>query len=78
MDYRSLTVAAEDPARFASFEGAIVVELVVEHPLGLAEERVLWTLNQVKGSVRYLALEPSFAPLLFVRAAVDILVVLGW
>eukprot|EP00965_Chrysotila_dentata_P009783 319185-Pleurochrysis_carterae.AAC.1 len=49
MNSRSLTVAAEDPARFTSFEGAVVVKLVGEHPFGLADERVLWTLNQVKG-----------------------------
>eukprot|EP00965_Chrysotila_dentata_P034537 1149408-Pleurochrysis_carterae.AAC.1 len=68
MNSRSLTVAAEDPARFASFEGAVVVELVGEHSLGLADERVLWTLNQVKGIVRYLALEllvASSEPLFF-------------
>eukprot|EP00965_Chrysotila_dentata_P103617 3420033-Pleurochrysis_carterae.AAC.1 len=72
MNSRSLTVAAEDPACFASFEGAVVVKLVGEHPLGLADERVLWTLKQVKGIVRYLALElldASCAPLFFVRAA---------
>eukprot|EP00965_Chrysotila_dentata_P235198 6200613-Pleurochrysis_carterae.AAC.2 len=36
----SLTVAAEYPARFGSFEGAVVVELVEEAPLGPADERV--------------------------------------
>eukprot|EP00965_Chrysotila_dentata_P064609 2142114-Pleurochrysis_carterae.AAC.1 len=81
MDFRSFTVAAEDPASLASFEGAVVVKIVGEHPLSLADERVFWTLNQVKGIVHYLALEllnASYAPLFFVRAAVDILVVLGW
>eukprot|EP00965_Chrysotila_dentata_P091971 3035900-Pleurochrysis_carterae.AAC.1 len=72
MKSRSFTVAAEDPARFASFEGAVVVELFGEHPLGLANERALWTLNQVKNIVRYRALElldASCAPLFFIRAA---------
>eukprot|EP00965_Chrysotila_dentata_P183586 6062139-Pleurochrysis_carterae.AAC.1 len=41
-----ITVAAEYPARFTSFEGAVVVELVGDNPLDLADERVLWTLNQ--------------------------------
>eukprot|EP00965_Chrysotila_dentata_P027597 917223-Pleurochrysis_carterae.AAC.1 len=81
MNSRLLTVAAEYPARFASFEGAVVIELVGEYPLGLADKRVLWMLNQVKGIVRYFTLElldASCAPLFFVRAAVDILLVLGW
>eukprot|EP00965_Chrysotila_dentata_P106180 3506703-Pleurochrysis_carterae.AAC.1 len=72
MNSGSLTVAAEDPARFAAFEGAIVVELVGEDPLGLADERVLGALNEVKGIVCYFALEicyTSCAPLYFVRAA---------
>eukprot|EP00965_Chrysotila_dentata_P231928 6198646-Pleurochrysis_carterae.AAC.1 len=48
MDFKSLTVAAEYPARFASFEGAVVFELVGEDALGFADDRVLWTLDQVK------------------------------
>eukprot|EP00965_Chrysotila_dentata_P143202 4731774-Pleurochrysis_carterae.AAC.1 len=81
MDSRSLTIAAEYPARFASFEGAVVVKLVGEAPLGFVDERVLWTLVQVKGIVCCLALEllsASCAPFFFVRAAMDFLVVLGW
>eukprot|EP00965_Chrysotila_dentata_P011240 366190-Pleurochrysis_carterae.AAC.1 len=76
MNSRSLTVAAEDPARFMSFEGAVVVKLVGEYPLGLADKRVFWTLDQVKGIVRHLDLElldASCAPFFFVRATVDIL-----
>eukprot|EP00965_Chrysotila_dentata_P157830 5214108-Pleurochrysis_carterae.AAC.1 len=38
LNSRSLTVAAEYPAGFASFEGAVVVELVGEDPLGLADK----------------------------------------
>eukprot|EP00965_Chrysotila_dentata_P260388 6213886-Pleurochrysis_carterae.AAC.2 len=38
--------AAEDLASFASFEGAVVVELVGEAPFDSADERVLWTLDQ--------------------------------
>eukprot|EP00965_Chrysotila_dentata_P099488 3289052-Pleurochrysis_carterae.AAC.1 len=73
MNSRSLNVAAEYPARFnAAFEGAVVDELVGEDPIGLADERVFWTLNQVRGIVRYLAselLDASCAPFFFVRAA---------
>eukprot|EP00965_Chrysotila_dentata_P156423 5168317-Pleurochrysis_carterae.AAC.1 len=80
MNSGSLTVAAEDPTRFVSFERAVVVELVVEDPLGLADESVLGALDEVKGVVCYFALElfhTSCAPLLFIRAAMDIFVVLG-
>eukprot|EP00965_Chrysotila_dentata_P026130 866324-Pleurochrysis_carterae.AAC.1 len=76
MDSRSLTVAAKDPASLASFKKAVVVELVGENPLGPADERVLWTLNQFKGIVWYLALDialellnASCAPFFFVKAA---------
>eukprot|EP00965_Chrysotila_dentata_P099446 3287945-Pleurochrysis_carterae.AAC.1 len=75
------TLPAEYPARFASFESAVVVELVDEIPLGLADENFGGALEEVKGVVCYIALErfdTSFAPLFFVRAAVDVLVVLGW
>eukprot|EP00965_Chrysotila_dentata_P002173 71570-Pleurochrysis_carterae.AAC.1 len=80
MNSRSLTLAAEDPASRASFKSAAVVELVGEYPLGLADEGVLLTFNQVKGIVRYLPLElldASCAPLLSVRAAVMSLSFLG-
>eukprot|EP00965_Chrysotila_dentata_P080552 2657853-Pleurochrysis_carterae.AAC.1 len=59
MNSRSLTVAAENPARFASFEGAVVVELVGEHPFGLADERVLWTLNRSNALFATLPLNSS-------------------
>eukprot|EP00965_Chrysotila_dentata_P157866 5215638-Pleurochrysis_carterae.AAC.1 len=81
MDSRSLTVAAEDPASLASFESAAVVELVGENPLGLADEVILGALDEVKGAICYFALDlfdTSFAPLFFVTAAVNVLVVLGW
>eukprot|EP00965_Chrysotila_dentata_P075759 2503172-Pleurochrysis_carterae.AAC.1 len=82
MDSRSLTVAAEDPASLASFESAVVVELVGENPLCLADESTLGALDEVKGVVCYFALklfDTSCAPLFFVsRAAVDVLVVLRW
>eukprot|EP00965_Chrysotila_dentata_P162420 5364299-Pleurochrysis_carterae.AAC.3 len=80
MNSGSLTLTAELPARCVSFKDAVVVELVGEDPLGLADERVVWTLHGVKGVVCYLALElldASRAPFFFVRAAVDILVVFG-
>eukprot|EP00965_Chrysotila_dentata_P004488 145882-Pleurochrysis_carterae.AAC.4 len=82
MNSRSLIVAAEDPAHFASFEGAVVVDLVGENPLGLAEAyvSVLGALDKVKCVVCYFALElfgTRCAPLFFVRAAVDVLVVPG-
>eukprot|EP00965_Chrysotila_dentata_P000251 7567-Pleurochrysis_carterae.AAC.1 len=35
MNFRSLTVAAKYPARFASFEGGVVVELIDKDPLVL-------------------------------------------
>eukprot|EP00965_Chrysotila_dentata_P042307 1403791-Pleurochrysis_carterae.AAC.1 len=38
MNFWSLAAAAEDPARLAAFESAVVVELVGENPLGLANE----------------------------------------
>eukprot|EP00965_Chrysotila_dentata_P137127 4535641-Pleurochrysis_carterae.AAC.6 len=81
VNFGSLTVAAEYPARFASFRGSVVVELVGEDPLGLADEHVLGARDEVKGIVRYVALElfdASRAPHFFIRAAVDALVVLGW
>eukprot|EP00965_Chrysotila_dentata_P200684 6180121-Pleurochrysis_carterae.AAC.1 len=71
------TVAAEYPACFASFEGAVIVELVGK-ALGLADERVFGTLDEVKDIVGYLALEllgANRAPLSFVRAAADVHVV---
>eukprot|EP00965_Chrysotila_dentata_P030443 1013392-Pleurochrysis_carterae.AAC.1 len=47
MDSRLLTVAAEDPASLASFESAVVVELIVgENPLGLADESILGALDE--------------------------------
>eukprot|EP00965_Chrysotila_dentata_P236393 6201280-Pleurochrysis_carterae.AAC.15 len=64
----------------ASFESAIVVELVGGDPLGLANENVLGTLDEVERFARHFALEllnASCAPLSFVRAAVDVLWVLG-
>eukprot|EP00965_Chrysotila_dentata_P152180 5029007-Pleurochrysis_carterae.AAC.1 len=57
MNSRSLTVTAEYPARFASFESAVVVELVGKDPFGLAKKRALWTRDEVKGVVCYFALE---------------------
>eukprot|EP00965_Chrysotila_dentata_P207544 6184185-Pleurochrysis_carterae.AAC.2 len=75
MNFRSLTVAAEDPASLALFESAVVVELV-----GLADESILGALDEVKGVVCYFALkgfDTNCAPLFFIRAAVDLLVVLG-
>eukprot|EP00965_Chrysotila_dentata_P175120 5780555-Pleurochrysis_carterae.AAC.1 len=81
MNSRSLTVAAEDPASLASFESAVIVELVGKNPLGLADESIFGVLDEVKGVVCYLALELfdiSCASLFFVRAAVDVLIVFGW
>eukprot|EP00965_Chrysotila_dentata_P256366 6212518-Pleurochrysis_carterae.AAC.6 len=73
VNFGSFTVAAEYPARFASLQGAVVVELVGEDSLGLANERDLWTLDQVKGSVRYFALEllDASCALLFSGRAAD-------
>eukprot|EP00965_Chrysotila_dentata_P064369 2132930-Pleurochrysis_carterae.AAC.1 len=71
MNSGSLTVTAEDPTRFASFEGAVIVKLVGENPLGLADESILERLTRCV--VCYFALElfdTSCAPLFFVRAAV--------
>eukprot|EP00965_Chrysotila_dentata_P179849 5937981-Pleurochrysis_carterae.AAC.1 len=81
MDSRSLTEAAEDPASLASFESAVVVEIVGKNPIGLADESFLGARDEVKGVVCYFALavfDTSCKPLFFVRAAVDVLVVLGW
>eukprot|EP00965_Chrysotila_dentata_P169501 5596483-Pleurochrysis_carterae.AAC.1 len=62
-----LNVAAENPASLASFETAVVVELAGENPVGLADESVLGTFDEVTAVVCYFALElfdTSCAPLL--------------
>eukprot|EP00965_Chrysotila_dentata_P121415 4013950-Pleurochrysis_carterae.AAC.1 len=57
MNSGSLTVAAEDTARFASFESAVVVDLVGENLLGLADESIFGALDEDKGVVCYFAIE---------------------
>eukprot|EP00965_Chrysotila_dentata_P021789 721626-Pleurochrysis_carterae.AAC.1 len=57
MNSRSLTVAAEYAARFASFKGAVVVEFVGENSIGLADESVFGAFDEVKDVVCYFALE---------------------
>eukprot|EP00965_Chrysotila_dentata_P141416 4673772-Pleurochrysis_carterae.AAC.1 len=47
MSLRLLTIAGEDPGRFAPFESAVLnIELVGENPLGLADESVLGTFDE--------------------------------
>eukprot|EP00965_Chrysotila_dentata_P076999 2542584-Pleurochrysis_carterae.AAC.1 len=81
MNSWSLAVAADDQWRLAAFESAIVVELVGETPLGLANEHVLWTLDKVKGVVCHVPIErfdhANCAPLFFIRPTPDLLVAYG-